>query len=340
MKFHVSLFALLMTLVLISGCSGDGSITPSSSSGAFGTVLSTSVSGTAPNLTATTSQNLIGKMADPWNPGSGNYEIFNLLRKYTYPNDEGHLDMTNLYKALWELENKANTAEEMCGSSNELSSTGVQIASPFAAFDQEADNYTYDCAFNDGTLVDNYAMGVAMRHDSTNNIYYLNYGWQWAGNANGGSIGTALAKFDDTNKDLTFEMINCVDCGDPGAGSRFTVRTKVTGNPETHNFVINTVSGTPTNWKAIAGAGVSQGAGGFMLLKYLQRGGTATYYCIASDATEDDLQAATGILLAAVGGTSCAALEGTVEGVNMFSDGDIPEDFDAFVGSTILLSIP
>jgi hypothetical protein len=306
-----------------------------SKSGTIGTLIETKVKSTAPTLTATTSAVFIGQrlapqstmfLGDTWNWGSGNYEVFNLLREYNFPADENKIDMTNMYKALNEVKMKLDNYESTC--ENNRFPAAKTIAAPYTSF---GTNYEYTCGFNEGKMSDSYPFGIAM--NTTGGVTNVVTGFQWGGNQGGGSIGVMQAKYDSNSQNLIYDMVNCVNCG--GSSENFTVRTYIEGNPETHSFTIRTVSRGASNAKAIVGKGVSKGTGSYMLLKYRDESGTK-YYCIPSNATETDFQNATGENAAP---SNCADLATDVDALTFFELTDAPFAVSDFTNSSILLSL-
>ncbi|MBF0314140.1 MAG: hypothetical protein HQK50_07640 [Oligoflexia bacterium] len=339
MKLHKLIFTVSL-LSLLSSCGDDSApaaAASSSSSTTSGTVLSSAVQNTAPYITATSDQLATDEessaydadavpKADTWATGSGNYEAFNLLRQYTYPADEGRLDMSNMYKALYTIKTKLDDADSECAS-NQI--TEKSIASPFTGF---STSYNYTCALTEGTLSDTYVKSIAMKY--TAGIYNILYGWQWAGNASGGSMGVAQAQYDSVSNALVYEMVNCVNCGG-GTSSSFTVRTYISGNPATHAFTIKTISRSSTGFKAMVGKGTAQSSSDYMLLKYTTDGTTFSYYCFQGSATETDFRAATG---SATVPSNCSSLATDVDALTFFSSSNAPFALSDFTNSTILLS--
>ena len=315
---------------LVLGSMGCGS----SSDGTTGTLIEGKVRATTPVLTASlaalTRANAYAEpalMGDSWQNGSGNYEIFNLLRNYSYPADEGKIDMTNMYKALHEIKNKLNEAEPEC---EDKSFDAKTIAAPFPAFT----GYNVTCGYNDGNMADTYAGGTAIGKEGT--VTSIVYGWKWAGNQNGGSLGAVQARYDSSNESLNYEMVNCVNCGAGGDGS-FTVRTHIQGDPAAHNFTVRTAirNLADENFKTIEGKGVSQGTGGLMLFKFKIGSSAPLYYCMASDAlSEEQFKAQTG---ATEVPSECSAIDLT--SLTSFTKTDVPFAISDFTGSSILLSL-
>lgn len=346
----LSLSILFIILLISISCGKKSTTSTASSSSGKGTVVSTAVQNTAPHITASSDEyvpprklddkineiiivfdsdydekNIVLK-GDTWTTGSGNYEIFNLLRKYTYPADEGVLDMTNMYKALHEIKSKVDGAESTC---NENPFASKSVVPPYTGF---SGRYNFTCGYNSGTLSDSYAGGFTM--DLTNGVYYILYGWQWASNANGGSVGTAQAKYDTVNNTLFYEMVNCVNCG--GSSNNFTVRTELDGNPSTHLFTIRTISRSASGYKAIVGKGYSQGNGNYMLLKYTTDGTNFKYYCVPSTATQTDFAAATGETSVP---SNCSTYATDVNNLTFFTTSNVPFALSDFTNSTILLTL-
>ncbi|MCC6811469.1 MAG: hypothetical protein IT381_28830 [Deltaproteobacteria bacterium] len=309
-------------LFLVAACAKTGTI---------GTVVATEVKDTAPSFVANTTAARSGpaRAADTWGPGSGSYEIFQLLRAYKHPQDEGKIDMSNMYKTLSTMEKRMNDAEASCEQAKLAASKS--ITAPFAGF---STTYDFSCAFNEGKMTDAYPLSFAMKREAS--VTHALYGFQWAKNAEGGSVGVIQARLDTAKKDLLYEMVNCVNCG-AGGDRSFTVRSEIQGNSGTHAFSIRSaLRNAASGVSSFAGKGVSQGAGSLMLFKHTKGAMPATYYCLASDAKESDFAAATG---AASAPTACASLAADVDAMPLFVSGDLPFALADFSGSTILFSL-
>ena len=316
-------------LYFVTGCGS------ASTSTGLGSTINKNVKATAPNVTAISrllrytkpSPALLTGRGDTWQAGSGNYGLFNLMRDYDDSIHNGVLDMSNMYKALYEMKLKVDGQESTCTGSNAF--TEKTVTAPFTGF---STSYAYTCGMNSQTLSDSYAGGYAMK--SASGVYNLLYGFQWAGNANGGSVGVVQAKVDTTSNSLAYEMVNCVNCGG-GTASSLTVRTDIQGNPNAHTFTIRSIVRTASSSTSIAGKGTSQGTGAFMLFKFYN-GSTTKYYCLASNATEADFRAATGSVSVP---SDCSSLSTNVDALTLFKSSDAPFALSDFTGSTTLLTL-
>src|SRR3989338_4614777 len=100
MKCLFSVMGVLFGLSLFVACSSDA---PSG----IGTTFESRVKSTAPEFSSSGAS--IFHVADALSLSSrdaGGSHLSNILRTYTYPDDEGVLDMSNMYKALYELKRK------------------------------------------------------------------------------------------------------------------------------------------------------------------------------------------------------------------------------------------
>src|SRR5574340_459730 len=227
---------------------------------------------------------------------------FQLLRDYSYPADEGVVDMTNIYKVLWEAGRYLDEAPTMCTA---IASTADNAVSPFAFADFLG--HTYDCG---GTRAESGGYGSSVAYKATGADKYMLASYKWAPDATQQiAIGAIQAHYNDTTKDVELIFAQTVNypanssMGGP-AGGGFASRTRIIGNASTHTFELKiTVAGSSGFSTALVGKGVSQGTGNYFLL----RSGTQ-YYCLPADATEADVASAASTGAGTVD-ANCAAYE-------------------------------
>ena len=105
-KFYlVAISSLLAVLVSCGGGSDSGS---SSNQELFYNAARQ----TTPAITATASADSISINA--FSPGTVEYSIYNLMRDYNNDTDNGKVDMTNMYKVLYEAGNGYDNAVRGC----------------------------------------------------------------------------------------------------------------------------------------------------------------------------------------------------------------------------------
>ncbi|MFH1264061.1 MAG: hypothetical protein V1495_11540 [Pseudomonadota bacterium] len=247
---------------------------------------------TAPSFAPATTS---GKLAPPFRNatlfGSGSplYAAYNLMQDYEYPRDEGKIDMTNMYKVMFEAGNAYARAASQCTTIPEKT-----VPSPFDFGLTE----TYDCAANFKDEEPNYAKGCAIREEG--GIKYALTGFMWAPTPEEQvSFGTLQGHIDTGTNDILMHMVNLVTYpagsvmgGEAGDG--FSVRSFISGNSADHSFELKSVV-TGTNaegtWTSIVGKGISKGEGNHFLFRVWTGSGGITsvdgkYFCI--DATADE----------------------------------------------------
>ncbi|MEK6744054.1 MAG: hypothetical protein AABZ15_10600 [Nitrospirota bacterium] len=201
---------------------------------------------------------------------------FQLLRNYTYPADEGKIDMTNIYKVLFEAGGYLDDAPMLCSS---MSLTADSFISSYAFSDFL--NHSYNCG---GTRAESGGYGTSVAYQASGSDKYMLATYKWAPTpASQITIGAIQAHFDSTTKDVQLTFAQTVSY--PPSGG-FVTRTTISGNSATHAFELKIAldNGSGTG-KSIVGKGVSQGAGQY----FLMRDG-ANYYCLPAGATETDLR--------------------------------------------------
>lgn len=271
MNRFLTLF-LLAAACALGGCGGDDS--PATPAGeATPNLLFTAVKQAVPAF----EPSVTGAKAAL--PDQALQVAFQLLRDYTYPDDEGVVDMSNLYKVLWEASSRLDEAPMRC-------------AAVTAAIDADLTPFAFD-----DLLGHSYALGMSEEEGGYGtSIAYANNGderrmltsYKWAPDAaQQVAIGVIQAQHDTLSGDLSIRFAQAVRYP-PGStmggaeGSGFAIRARIDGNSNTHAFDLKmAINGT-----SIVGKGVSRGAGNWFLF----RCGSA-YYCIPAEATEAELMA-------------------------------------------------
>lgn len=247
------------------------SIAPSSASAA--TVKSMAISGDeAP--------------APGWEAGTPTYEVFSVLREYAYPRDEGVIDVSNIGKLLFEVDYQFENAVQMVA---QLANP-TAIASPFdfgtdpRVFTHASDHYA---SAQEGDLISALLTWIWDR-DAPEQLAY----------------GAMEGDFNEATGDLNIEMAYLVDYT---SDDDYSLRTRLTGNIGTHQFVLKLAKhggGADGYAISLVGAGVSEGDGDddYFILKIIDSGSLAAFpegrfFKVPASATEDDLRGlpATGI---------------------------------------------
>lgn len=251
---------------------------------------------------------------------------YQLLRNYTYPDDEGVVDMSNLYKVLWEASGKMDDAPGRCAA---VAAAADADLSPFAFDDLLGHTYAMGMSEEEG------GYGTSIAYGQDGNVRRMLTSYKWAPDAaQQVSIGVIQAQHDTLSGDLSIRFAQSVRYP-PGStmggvdGSGFAIRARIDGNSTTHAFDLKmAINGT-----SIVGKGVSRGAGNYFLF----RAGDA-YYCIPAESTEDELMAVTPTDLAGVPAEGAAYKDAVAAAVPYDVATDLPaidlSDFNLGAGGT------
>ncbi len=290
----VSIAALLG--IVVAGCGGAGT---DSRSAATSNAIYAAARKIAPVVTATSSSALTfqrngvdlprgsAALDMPWWSGNLGGLIFQTLRDYQYPRDEGKVDGTNLYKVLFEAgnayENKAPLLAAMADKA---------VAAPFD-FGAFAIADTYDKGKNG---VDGQDVFMAARE--VGNAKHMLLAMKQ------GDVSFIMqGVYDDGAKDLELNSMTLIPYTSGSmAGDKYGIRSHIKGNEVTHTFEFRFLQFSYNHtmemhyYYSVIGKGVSQGAGSHFLF-YGEAsnvpGGTGTsgYYCFAATDTETEYQA-------------------------------------------------
>lgn len=340
------LITTLFVFVTLISCGGGSS---SSSNGGSAINFYDNAESVMPRVTASTATSISGNMRATWSSGSNLYEVYQLIRSYEYPTDEGHVDGSNMHKSMFEAESNVDYAIEQCGgTTNEDGSvtpsdyliTTQSIASPYD-FGSDGLSQTYDCAFTTtetGTPVSGgettYTKSMAVRQSGT--AYYLTMGLYMT-NDSADSPSAMQVEYDTDANTITVNDAYLVNYT---TGDKYAVRIFVDGDITTHLFSLKLLKGgwsestQMENFISIAGHGYAEGAGNYYLFKMTTSGiGSATnkYYCFASDTTEDEMMAMEDAGLDEVP-AECADLEAGLPGNYAADSSAVPMSTDAFTG--------
>lgn len=210
-----------------------------------------------------------------WSWGSPTFEIYQTFREYQNPRDDGVIDVSNMHKFLFEAGNVYDNSIQIV---QELSAPKV-IAPPFD-FGREGRTFSY--------AADHYALG----RSGTTTEALLSFIWDENPKF---SYAVIDGSFDTTTGDLDLDFAYLVDY----EGDRdYCVRTRLTGNENTHNFMLRTSKFNTGGHYAITmvGAGISESddPDDYFLVKIMDSQSLAAfpagrYYKFASNPTEIDL---------------------------------------------------
>ena len=260
--------------------------------------------------------------------------MYQLLRDYEYPRDEGRVDLTNLYKELHTVDETGERARGGCASIAEQ-----PVVAPFDV----GPGPTYTCMGND-VEGERYRYGYALK-DSGSTTYAL-LAFRWSPDPREQrSLGQIQGHFDTSSHQIAFTLVNFVEypAGSTmggASGSGFTVRTDLEGNSATHTFTLRALVGSldKTSWTSLVGSGVSRGAGQHFLFRAAVAGGTSEpqerFYCLPSDTDETGL----GAMAPESEGTvseACAHLAPAVEALVSLTPEDAPLSASEFAGGDV-----
>jgi hypothetical protein len=314
-----TLFTLAMFFLLtLVSCGGGGSSSSSSSNSNSDTnTLFNAVKATTPTFTATVSAGGPGFKAHvssaPTITDQAMNVAFQLLRNYTHPDDEGKVDMSNIYKVLWEASHYLAEAPSRCSSVASVTDTAI---APYQFSDFLG--HTYDCT---GNQAESGGYGSSVAYKVSGDNKYMLASYKWAPDSTQQiAIGVIQTSYNDTTKDISLIFAQAVNypagstMGGP-SGSGFSTRARITGNSGTHAFELKML----TQSASLVGKGISQGAGNF----FLMRSGS-NYYCLPAGATETDLAAITPTTYANVS-ANCASYKADVSAATPYDAGtDLP----------------
>lgn len=326
-------------VVLVSigagGCSSGGgdsaNVDGADETGGAGNFFYSSATEVAPTINSSASSLYGIQGAGALPSGSILAGIYLVLRDYQFPRDEGVIDMHNIYKTIHTAGQIYSTAEDACETISETA-----VASPYDLGVSD----TYTCAGNSNTMDDNYANGFAIKESGNTKYGLLTY--RWAPNApTQQEHGILQGMYDSDDGTLRIDMIHNVYYE---SQEGFVVRSFISGNVQTHEFVIRLISsgtGDDPSWISLVGKGISQGTGNTFLFKVRNSSGVdGNYFCFPASATESTLEtmhAANPSGLATVD-ENCASYQTAVDAMTFLTTDDVPKSIDDFTGSSILIS--
>ena len=202
-----------------------------------------------------------------WGSGNPLYSVFFSLREFISSRDEGHIDRSNLYKLLIDVDSVYSGL-----TSSATTITEQEITPPFAGLQK----IVCDKAYNDTT--GNRAIAMKETTSEINSIIT----WIWTDSAEKKEYGVATIKYEKLTSNITVDMTYSVDYDLSDTKTDYNTRCYVTGNAGTNTFEYKYRVDNNT----IVAKGVSRGAGNYMLFKYAGPG--TPEKCIVAEGTADE----------------------------------------------------
>ncbi len=222
---------------------------------------------------------------DNFSSGYTMYEINNLIQDYVYPTDEGVIDASNMYKAMYEVASKFVSVSQSCTSMTDKSVSAV------FNFGSDLLTQTYDCGLTQ--TEGNYRTSGVVKTSGTESFALI--GWSYTESVTGGTKTTRNAMqghYDTSTNDVSVNMAYLVDYPtDPD----YSVRIYIRGNTITGLFSLKLVKyNTGGSVVSISGYGYSRGSN-YYLFKVTSTGSssdvTDAYYCFESSTTTAEIEA-------------------------------------------------
>ena len=287
---------IALSSLAISGCGAGGSKGSETSN-----VIYSAARNIAPVVVATSSASSALQRSDaylvarkeavvmPWWSGNLGGLIFQTLRDYQYPRDEGQVDATNLYKVLFEA---GNAYEAKAGLLDAMTEKAVAAPFDFGAF-TIAD--TYDKGTNGLSGED-----VFMAAREVGNEKHLLLAMK-----QGDSSTIMQGVYNGDTKDLELNSLTLIPYTSGSmAGDIYGIRSYIKGNETTHTFEFRFLQFSYNHsmpmyyYYSVIGKGVSQGAESHFLFYGTSfstgsgsSGDSSGYYCFAATDTETEYQA-------------------------------------------------
>ncbi|MBF0363642.1 MAG: hypothetical protein HQK49_21665 [Oligoflexia bacterium] len=217
-----------------------------------------------------------------WSSGGILYEIYQLIRDYQYPRDEGVIDGSNMYKAM-------HTVNSTYSSSSQCTTIADQSVSPPFNFGSDQIDQTYNCSYSDTSVSTPTSGGsntyyTSLVRKEVGNESFVNVGWSYVGSNT--TQNAMQGQFNTTTKQVKINLTYLVTYS---STNKYSVRIHVSGNTDTGLFTLRlskcSISSGTTTCNSIAGYGYSKGSN-YYLFKVLQGSSDPKYFCFASDTTE------------------------------------------------------
>lgn len=240
------------------------------------------------------------KHSAAWSMGNPLYDLYGLLQDYQFPRDEGKIDGSNMWKAMFEADTRVSNSLTQC-----QSITDVSVTSPFD-FGSDSISATYNCNY-DGTdsnesMGTTYLRSYVSKADGTKLYALLGDYLTESGQT---SPSATQIYYDSATNDIVINNTYLVVYTD---NSYYSVRIYINGNKTTNLFSLKLIKYPNVS---IAAYGYAKGSDTYYLARVLGVSGpTDQYYCFKSETTEAELQAmeGTGTTLEAVS-ENCTAFK-------------------------------
>lgn len=263
--------------------------------------------------------------------------MYQLLRDYEFPRDEGRVDLTNVYKELHTIDEVGERARGGC--------SGIAEQPVLAPFEVGAAP-SYTCLGNDDAG-GGYRYGYALKDQGTRTDALLAFRWS-PDPTQQRSLGQIQGHFDTSTRDVVFTLVNLVEypAGSEmggATGNGFAVRTDLSGNAGSHTFTLRAlVTGTDRrSWTSLIGSGVSRGEGEHFLFKAWvadSAPAAARFFCLPSSIDEVGLGALDPLGELAVP-EACAHLAEAVDALLPLTPDDAPLKAADFRDSDVAVSL-
>ncbi len=205
-----------------------------------------------------------------WGSGNPLYSVFYSLRSFTYPDDEGKVDRSNIYKLIFDSQTILNTVL-----SSATAITPQEISSPFPGID------TSGIKFDHAIISESEDVSGAYLTDG--NVIRAIVSWKWTEESypDKDEIGVARIDYNRTSGDISIDMVFSVDYAISDDARDYNMRCRVSGNMTDHTFKFKYRIGT----QDIIAQGVSSGEGEYMLFRYSSS--SDTYIVVPAGSGED-----------------------------------------------------
>jgi hypothetical protein len=283
--------------------------------------------------TSTTQPLELGRSRAALDPGSPLNAVFQLLRDYEFPRDEGRVDMSNVYKVLHTADDTLALGRAACAPI-----PAQEVAAPFPL----GAAGTYTCAGDDQRQA-GYRSGFALREVGTATEALLTFRWA-PDAAQQQARGELQGRLDGATGEVELTMVNLVEYP-PGStmggasGDGFALRTSLVGNGTTHHFTLRALTASTRDAQggtSLVGKGVSRGAGEVFLFRVWQGapGGPGRYFCLPGDVGEAGLDALDPLGSEAPS-AACAAYAAEVDALVPLTRAEVPLRASDFAGGDI-----
>lgn len=287
--------------------------------------------------------------ADQWRAGNVYYELFTALRDFDPAKDEGKVGVDNVFASIY------LAGLYYAGNYDKLAPiTPHPVASPFPfkSLDATLTEVPYSDTYERGKNLlttggtETTEINMAAREVNKEKHWLLSF-------KNQGGWNVIQGSQDESTGDLE---LNLTSAALEGTSTGYIQRNYVRGNTRSHAFVLKMIkyNAITNGYKlALVGKGVSRGAGNYFLFRLKDNnlnnatmgpGEGGAYYCVAGDASETTLSAASTNAGSATVDANCASLQTDVDRMwrDVWTIGaatDVPTSAASFANSSLQLSL-